>query len=164
MIEKCRRHPIYRFLRFAYFAVLNPIKRAYFYLFQPETRGAKVVVTHQGKVLLVRPGYAHKRWTWPGGGAERGESFEAAAVREIYEETRIRLPGVSAIGEKFSTRNHNRDTTRYFTAESLDAHVIIDDQEIIDAGWFSRDALPEDRVPRVDEALAMYDEHLKRHA
>jgi len=48
--------------------------------------GAYVVCVHDGAVLLsrfVRSG----RWTLPGGGIDHGEHPEAAAVREVMEET-----------------------------------------------------------------------------
>jgi 8-oxo-dGTP pyrophosphatase MutT (NUDIX family) len=33
-------------------------------------------------------------WVPPGGGLEPGESFEQAALRELWEETGLRLPGL----------------------------------------------------------------------
>jgi 8-oxo-dGTP diphosphatase len=50
--------------------------------------GAYGVIVDAGKVLLVHYcEHAAARWTLPGGGLERGETPEAAAVREIHEET-----------------------------------------------------------------------------
>lgn len=48
----------------------------------------------RGRVLLVRmaPGKAWTRgWVVPGGGAEEGESPRAAALREVKEETNLRV-------------------------------------------------------------------------
>jgi 8-oxo-dGTP diphosphatase len=52
-------------------------------------RAAGGVVTRGGRVLLVhRPKYGD--WTFPKGKCEPGESDEACAVREVWEETRFR--------------------------------------------------------------------------
>ncbi|TCK21902.1 nucleotide triphosphate diphosphatase NUDT15 [Pseudonocardia endophytica] len=53
-----------------------------------------------GRVLLghrVKPGEAPV-WSFPGGAVEAGESFEAAAVRELREETGLDARGVDVAG------------------------------------------------------------------
>lgn len=53
--------------------------------------GVGAVVIRDGKVLLVRRGRAPGKGLWaiPGGSVELGESLQAAAEREILEETGI---------------------------------------------------------------------------
>ena len=54
-----------------------------------------VLFDSERRVLLLRaefplrPGDTHARAVWftPGGGVEPGESYEAAALRELWEET-----------------------------------------------------------------------------
>lgn len=58
-------------------------------------RGARVLLRCQGRVLLISdcdPGVAGSQW-WvlPGGGIDAGESSRTAAVREVLEETGLRL-------------------------------------------------------------------------
>lgn len=48
--------------------------------------------------------------TFPGGHVEKGESFTDAAVREVFEETGIKVSGLSMCGVKDWTRD---DGTRY---------------------------------------------------
>jgi 8-oxo-dGTP diphosphatase len=50
------------------------------------------VLLHQGRVLLVRRANPPDagRWGFPGGKIEVGETIEAAAVRELVEETGVR--------------------------------------------------------------------------
>ncbi len=50
---------------------------------------AVVVLTMQGKLVLVRRGVepAIGRWSFPSGYVDRGEVVEAAAAREVKEET-----------------------------------------------------------------------------
>jgi len=53
----------------------------------------KVVIwSSNGNVLLVKPDYK-PTWQFPGGGVEAGESPIEAALREIYEETGLRVDG-----------------------------------------------------------------------
>lgn len=53
--------------------------------------GVGAVVIRNGKVLLVQRGRAPGRGLWaiPGGSVELGESLQAAAEREILEETGV---------------------------------------------------------------------------
>lgn len=54
---------------------------------------ARVVAVHDGHVLLAhhRHGDGRDFWCFPGGHVEEGEGFVEAAVREIEEETGLRV-------------------------------------------------------------------------
>src|SRR5512133_25266 len=55
-----------------------------------DVRAAGAVVLRKGRVLLVhRPAYDD--WSFPKGKLDRGESAPAAAVREVCEETGLRV-------------------------------------------------------------------------
>jgi 8-oxo-(d)GTP phosphatase len=55
-----------------------------------DVRAAGAVVLRKGRVLLVhRPAYDY--WSFPKGKLDRGESAPAAAVREVCEETGLRV-------------------------------------------------------------------------
>jgi 8-oxo-dGTP pyrophosphatase MutT (NUDIX family) len=109
-----------------------------------------------GKVLLVRIGYLHKYWVFPGGGLHRGEDPREAAIREAKEESGIDVTDVVFIGERLYTNQYKKVTQYYFTAEAVTSDIVIDGQEIIDAGWFQLDSLPELISPRAQEELTMY--------
>lgn len=73
---------------------LQQLRRAWWFLARPATRGVQAAVfTTAGKVVLVRHSYA-PGWRLPGGGVKRSETPEAAALRELKEEI-----GLSEWGE-----------------------------------------------------------------
>ena len=45
-----------------------------------------IVYRDDGKILLVRSRFSRQEWALPGGGVNRNESYEQAAVREVLEE------------------------------------------------------------------------------
>lgn len=71
----------------------NPIPRA------PSVAGASVLVTDGDRVLLVRRAREPYRgfWALPGGRVEPGETAEAAAARELGEETGLSAEMLTAI-------------------------------------------------------------------
>lgn len=140
--------------RIFYFCI-NPFRKLYWFVFRPQTRGVKCIIECQGKFLLTRIGYNHKKFTFPGGGVNRSESWEEAAIREIQEEVGIHLEKVEKIGEYKNTKEYKRDTIFVFHSLVESFNYKIDDIEVVEAGWFSRNELPHDRVPRVDMLLDM---------
>ncbi|MCJ8504234.1 NUDIX domain-containing protein [Kocuria flava] len=61
---------------------------------------AAVVLDERGRLLLVRRGRAPQRgrWTLPGGALEPGETVAGAAVREVLEETGLRVRVLRELG------------------------------------------------------------------
>ena len=55
--------------------------------------GVGVVVCREGRVLLIRRGKPPRigQWSLPGGGQLLGETVEAAARRQVLEETGLHL-------------------------------------------------------------------------
>lgn len=58
-------------------------------VFYKRARVRMAVFNERGQVLLVKSWAGQKDWEFPGGGVDNGESWENAAVRELYEETGI---------------------------------------------------------------------------
>ena len=122
------------------------------------TLGVRVIVLDGERVLLVRHTYA-PGWYLPGGGVDRGESAEGAAVRELREEGGIaphgrpRLHGFFRHGPRehvacYLVRGHER--------AAAENHELM--REIAEAAFFPLDALPPDTTAatrrRIDEISA----------
>ncbi len=117
-------------------------------------RGVKCVLTHRGRVLLVRHTYGKRRtWYMPGGGVHRRESPLRAAEREMREE--LGLDGLN--WRELTTREMRLDRMSVrltcLHAELPDpASVRADPVEIAQVGWFAPHALP---VPRGGEVALL---------
>lgn len=110
-----------------------------------KTLGVRVVAQDaEGRVLLVRHTYLHGWWL-PGGGVDRGETTQDAAVRELREEA-----GLSATVAPRLISVHSNE--RFFPGDhvlvfGVDAFTVSERTshgEIAEIGWFAPDALPED--------------------
>jgi 8-oxo-dGTP diphosphatase len=66
---------------------------------QPRLAVGAVVLREDGAVLLVRRGRppAVGSWTLPGGKVEPGETLERAVVREVAEETGLRVAPIAIV-------------------------------------------------------------------
>jgi 8-oxo-dGTP pyrophosphatase MutT (NUDIX family) len=74
----------------------------------PVRRGAVGVVVEQGKFLVIRRAphiSAGGKICFPGGGIEPGEAEEAALVRELWEELRVRVRPVRRLWESVTPWN-----------------------------------------------------------
>lgn len=114
-----------------------------------------VVIDPQGRVFLVKHSYV-SGWHLPGGGVETGETVQAALARELLEEGGITALEVPALhGVFFNGRVSRRDhvavfVIRTFRQEGGPRHR----QEIVDHGFFTRDALPSDTTRGTRARLA----------
>ena len=137
------------------YRLLHRLRRVYWFVFRPRTTGVKCVVMRDGSWLMIRNTYGRAHWTFPGGGVDRGEAPEAAAVREVAEEVGITLDAVHPIGDYYSDREYKRDTVYCFTATVGSSDVVIDPAEIAESRWVDPAALPDFRAPSVDRIVAM---------
>lgn len=134
----------------------KPPRTVYRFIFRPIGHGVKTVIVFENSILLVRPTYGHKLWTIPGGAVDRGETYVQAAHRELKEETGIVVKELTPIGEYVSTQDYRTDTIHCFHGNAFSKDIQIDGVEIGEAGWFDSRTLPEDRTPRVDHILNLY--------
>ncbi len=76
--------------------------------------GVGGVVVHEGRVLLIKRGKEplRGRWVVPGGTLELGESLEEALVREMEEETGVRVRPLELL-TVFDRIDKDGDAVRY---------------------------------------------------
>ncbi|MCK8614319.1 NUDIX hydrolase [Gordonia sp. C13] len=118
-----------------------------------------VLTDDDGRVLLIQrrnPPQAGK-WTVPGGKVEPGESIEAAVVREMVEETGLRVE----VGELLWTVDIPGPDDVVFEVHDFAARVVSGmlcaGDDAADAGWFTPEQLAELPVTRGLVA------HLRKH-
>ena len=145
-----------RWAREIFYACANPLQKLYWSLFRPYRPGAKTFIFNQDQLLLVRLGYGHKKWVLPGGGIDKGEKPEEAAKREVKEEAGLDVENLIYIGKRFNTNQYKKVDVFYYMAKTNNPDLIIDGQEVVDAGWFRLDELPKEITPRVGEEIIMY--------
>ena len=158
MLERLPR-PLHRLaLRLAHAARL-----AWWRLRRPELHGCNAIVRNaRGEVLLVRHSYqAPDLWMLPGGGMRRGEAPEAAAARELREETGCTLRDAICVAIEVvplvGACNHI-----HLVAGTTEDAPTPDGREIVAAAFFPPDALPaataEAARARIARALAQNSE------
>ena len=126
-----------------------------FYL-GPKLVAGAIVEMDGGIVLIQRdiePGYG--KWTFPGGFVERGERAEAAARREVLEETGLEIEVGEIIG--LYTYDGQIPAIAVFAAEVTGGEPTPLD-ETMDVRSFPREALPwaEMAFPSTEHALKDY--------
>jgi 8-oxo-dGTP pyrophosphatase MutT (NUDIX family) len=101
-----------------------------------------------GRLLLQQRGDEGGPWGLPGGAMELGETIEAAAVRETFEETGLRVrPGALLGVYTGDAHTHaNGDVTQsvvvVLTANPDGGRLTKDGIETVGLGWFPLDDLP----------------------
>lgn len=129
--------------------MLAALRRVYWSLRRPKTR----LVLRDGAVLLVR--HTHdRRWSLPGGGVKRGETFDEAARREVREETGLELSDVQLFHLYRSEAEGKRDRIALFVAESHAGAPRAASWEIAEARFVALDALPEGTSPATRRRIA----------
>ena len=110
--------------------------------------GVGAVVWHGGRFLLIKRGKPPRRgqWSIPGGGQELGESLEEAAIREVREETglRVEIAGLVDVVDSISRDADGRvkfhmTLIDYCAVAETDAAVAGSDAA--DVGWFGLEDL-----------------------
>ncbi|WP_338103897.1 NUDIX domain-containing protein [Pseudopontixanthobacter vadosimaris] len=130
--------PLYRSaLRLA-----DRLRKKWWQLTRPTLLGVSVCAENaQGEVLMVRLSYGMGNWSFPGGGCHRGEDFDAAARRELLEETGCRIEDMELLGSVEEDLHGASNIVAVFGGRTDDLPCI-DRREVIEARFFPVDAPP----------------------
>lgn len=101
-----------------------------------------IVRDEEGRVLLLRHRLwpQHRQWGLPTGYAKKSETFEDTVVREVLEETglKVRVRGLAHLRSGYRLR-----VEVAYEADFVGGDVKLNSFEILEAQWFTRDHLPE---------------------
>lgn len=108
----------------------------------PRVAPAVIVRITRGEEILLARGrrFAEPVYSVLAGFVDPGESLEQAVHRELREETAIEVGGLAYFGSQPWPFPHSLMVA--FTAEWTGGEIRIDEEELVDARWFRRDALP----------------------
>lgn len=106
---------------------------------------ASVIVLRDGplEVLLLRrndnSSFVPGAWVFPGGAIDDGETPEAAAIREAFEEAGLRLTNLVATSRWITPKGIPKrfDTWFFLTRVERDTEVTIDGREIVESMWIA---------------------------
>lgn len=127
----------------------------------PKVAVGAIVGDDQGRLLLIQR-MDSKSWLYPTGWADVGYSPAEVAVKEVREETGIRVEVVRPVAIIDGMRAGFSRIPLYslvFHCRATGGTLAPHPQECLDAGWFSRSQLPEPlaRGDWVDMAFAVID-------
>ena len=122
----------------------------------PRLAPAVIVLVERGdEVLLARsPQFPPGMFSTLAGFVEPGESLEHTVAREIAEEVGVQVANVRYFGSQ--PWPFPNSLMIGFRADYASGEIVIDGEEIVEAGWFRHGALPQ-IPPRISIARALID-------
>ena len=98
------------------------------------------VVDERERILLARgPQWGARRYSVLAGFVEPGETLEAAVAREVFEEVGLRVADVRFLGDQ--PWPFPSSLMLGFTARALGSELALQEDEIAEARWFTREQL-----------------------
>ncbi|HET6157229.1 MAG TPA: NUDIX domain-containing protein [Dongiaceae bacterium] len=135
--------------------------------------GARIVVHDRlGRVLLeLRKDF--RKWGLPGGHQEIGDSSTDTAIREVFEETGLKIMrpqvfGIASDPRHETIRFPNGDRTQtvsiMFHAKKPRGEPRFDPSETLELGWFALDELPKNLMPNSARTLKAFQRYRRTGA
>ncbi len=128
----------------------------------PRVSPAVITLIHRGdEFLLARNGrFPQGRYSIIAGFVEAGEALEEAVAREIHEEVGLEVTDITYHSSQPWPFPHSLMIG--FTAAWQSGDIKVDGEEIVDAGWFSADHLPESLPDGISISRRIIDDFLAR--
>jgi 8-oxo-dGTP pyrophosphatase MutT (NUDIX family) len=145
---------------------LSPLFHLYWRFSRGMTLGVRgCVVDVDGRVLLIRHSYT-PGWHFPGGGVEVGQTALDALATELREEANVTLTGEPVFAGLFlNARTSPRDHVVLYRIDGWTQPApFTPTREILEARFFTRDALPDGVTRGTRERLAELFEGAPRSA
>ncbi|WP_394729679.1 NUDIX hydrolase [Altererythrobacter sp. GH1-8] len=138
------------------YRMAHAVRTQYWRIARPTVHGCAIITRNAlGEVLLVQPCYGNRLWQWPGGGIDRDEDIVTAAAREVAEETGLGVGDLRLLGQTHKLLHGATNVVHIYGAVA-EGHPRANEREILSAGWFGIDELPNRRSIYVDEFLMSY--------
>lgn len=108
-----------------------------------------IIKNEKNEILLQKRTFPADTWSFPGGLSELGEKPEDTAVREVYEETALKVEDLKLFGF-YSGENICKGETgdewyvyiAAYTCEKYSGEVKLNDSESVALEWVALDKLP----------------------
>jgi 8-oxo-dGTP pyrophosphatase MutT (NUDIX family) len=115
-------------------------------------RGVRVLaIDPYGRVLLIRHSYGSAGWMLPGGGLAGDEDVALGGCREVLEETAVAVADPIVLGRTDAPDSiHESWLVAGWSADD----PVPDGREIVAAGWFALDRLPDPIAPWLAAQIA----------
>lgn len=145
------------------FKIAQALRKIYWKTFKVKTRGVRVILIKNNKVLLVQHRY-NNLWVFPGGGVDGNEDFYNAGKREVIEETGYKIKDFELIlGSYLNNKEGKDDNVTVFVSRDfiLKGKVNLFSKllrlvEIKQMEWFDIGALPKGISRATEERLWEY--------
>jgi len=127
--------------------------------------GARIVVHDRAGRVLLELRKDFRKWGLPGGHQEVGDSSAETAMREVFEETGLRITrpqvfGIASDPRHETMRFPNGDRTQsvsiLFHASRPRGQPKFDPRETLELGWFALDDLPASLMPNSARTLKAF--------
>lgn len=119
---------------------LLPLRR----LYRSNRTRAYAVIEHNQKILIVKNWIGSGVWSLPGGGGQEGETEEDTLIREVHEETGVKVDKKQL---KFITKGeHRREFGKkkfviFHVRQTNRPNLVINSLEIVDHRWVDKKEL-----------------------